>query len=77
MIALGKALILCPDHYRKFSPVRAKYRLHPAYKRVIGNCDWCQQSGMSFLFVSDVQCEDEIRKLEQFKRAAEYGTWLR
>lgn len=77
MIALGKALILCPDHTRKFSPTKAKYRAHPAYKRVIGNCDWCQHCGLNFLFLNGEQADEEHRKLERFKRAAEYGTFVR
>jgi len=75
MIALGKAVILCGTHVRKFEPKRARYRAHPDknLRRVWGNCDVCQSDGVSFLFLNEKDAENEQRKLEKFRRALEYG----
>ena len=75
MIALNKAVILCPDHTRKFSPVKARYRAHPDknLRRVISNCDVCKVFGLSNLFLNEKDAYEEQKKLEQFKRALEYG----
>lgn len=75
MIALSKAVILCPPHKKKFSPEKAKYRLHPdpRMRRVNGQCDWCKSFELSWLFLNEVQAEDEQRKVEKFNRAREYG----
>lgn len=79
MVACGKAVILCPDHSRKFSPKHAKYRAHPdaKFRRVLGNCDWCQQCGLSLLFLNEIDAHAEQKKLEKFKRSVEYGTLIR
>lgn len=79
MIALGKAVILCPDHSRKFNPRLARYRAHPDKKlrRVIGNCDVCQQLGLSHLFLNEKDADEEQKKLEGFLRAIEYGRLAR
>lgn len=79
MIATGKAVILCAEHTRKFQPVRARYRLHPAksLRAVQGNCDVCQQFGLSALFINEVDAEAEVRKVERHKRAIEYGRIFR
>lgn len=75
MIALGKAVILCPSHTRKFSPKAARYRAHPApnLRRVQGACDVCKQDVLAFLFLNEKEAEGELRKVEKFKRALEYG----
>ena len=74
-IALGKAVILCDTHTRRFSPKTARYRAHPDKKlqRVIGNCDFCRAFGLSFLFINEKDALDEQRKIEKFKRALEYA----
>lgn len=76
MIALGKAVILCPDHSRKFSPKQAHYRAHPDKKlrRVIGNCDVCKDYGLSYLFLNEKDADEEQKKVELFNRAREYGS---
>lgn len=75
MIALGKAVILCAAHARKFSPKQARYLLHPAkhMKRVIGSCDVCKEYGFSSLFLNEKDAGEEQKKLEGFKRALEYS----
>lgn len=75
MIALGKAVILCPLCKRKFSPPKAKYRAHPdpRMRRVNGQCDWCKSVDLSFLYLPEQQAEEEHRKVEKFNRAREYG----
>ena len=75
MIALGKAVILCFSHARKFDPVKAHYRSHPAknLRRVFGNCDVCKETGLSFLFINEKDAYEEQKKVEKFKRAIEYG----
>lgn len=79
MVALGKAVILCGTHARKFEPAKAHYRLHPAknLRRVRGNCDVCQQFDLAHLFVNEQQAEDEQRKVEKFRRVAEYARLYR
>jgi hypothetical protein len=75
MIALGKAVILCGTHVRKFQPAKARYRLHPDknLRRIRGNCDVCQQFGFASLFLNEKDAEGEQRKVEKFRRAIEYG----
>lgn len=75
MIALEKAVILCEVHARKFSPKAARYAPHPDKKlrQVFGNCDVCNDMGLSRLFLCLKDAEDEHRKVEKFKRALEYG----
>jgi hypothetical protein len=79
MIELGKAVILCATHVRKFEPRKARYRLHPDknLRRVRGNCDVCQQFGFASLFLNEKDADTEQRKVEKFRRAAEYATILR
>lgn len=75
MIALNKAVILCPDHARKFSPAKAHYRAHPdrAFRRVIGRCDVCKVAGLSRLFICEQDAIAEEKKLARALRALEYG----
>lgn len=75
MIALGKAVLLCPTHTRKFSPKAARYRAHPAsnLRRVRGACDVCKDVTLCFLFLNEKDAEGEGLKVEKFKRALEYG----
>ena len=75
MIELGKVVILCDAHARKFSPKQAKYRAHPDknLRRVIGNCDYCKQAGLSAMFLNERQAYEEQKKLERFRVALEYG----
>mgnify|MGYP003394121010 CR=1 FL=1 len=79
MIELGKAVILCDAHSRKFSPKKARYRAHPDKKmrRVVGNCDVCKCFGLSFLFLNEKDADGERKKLEKFNRAVEYGNLFR
>jgi len=78
MIALDKAVILCPAHTRKFNPKAARYCVHPAknMRRVIGRCDVCNEMGLSFLFICEKDAETERRKFENFNRAREYGKFI-
>lgn len=75
MIALDKAVILCEAHARRFEPKRARYRAHPDknLRRVRGNCDVCRQFGSAFLFLNERDALAEQRKLEKYRRAAEYA----
>ena len=75
MIALGKALVLCDSHARKFKPRAAHYELHPArnLRRVQGNCDVCKLFGLATLFLHESQALDERRKYEKYRRAMEYA----
>jgi len=75
MIELKKAVILCDNHTRKFSPKAARYRAHPdkRMRKVVGNCDVCKQFGVSFLFLNEVDAYGEQKKLEKFNRSLEYG----
>ena len=79
MIALSKAVILCPDHTRKFSPVKARYRAHPdkKFRRVVGNCDVCQQHGFSNFFLPEALAAEEQKKVEKHRLALEYGALVR
>ncbi len=79
MIALNKAVILCPDHTRKFSPKAARYCAHPAknLRRVIGACDVCKETGLSHLFICEKDADAERKKLEEFRVAREYGVLFR
>ena len=75
MIALGKALILCDSHARKFKPRQARYVLHPAdnLQRVQGACDVCRIFGFATLYLPEKMALDERKKVEKFRRASEYG----
>ena len=75
MIALGKAIILCDWHMRRFKPRAARYELHPApnMRRVTGNCDVCKAMGLATLFLPESLAMDERRKYEKHKRAMEYA----
>ena len=78
MIQLGKAVILCPTHNRKFSPKAARYQAHPApnMRQVIGNCDVCKAAGLSFLYLNGKDADEERKKLAKFQRSLEYGAIL-
>jgi hypothetical protein len=78
MIELGKAVILCPSHSRRFSPKQARYMAHPDKKlrRVVGQCDVCKEHGLSSLFLNERDGELELRKLQKFQRALEYGKFV-
>lgn len=73
MTALGKAVILCETHARKFKPALARYCEHPAknLKRIHGACDVCHEVSLSFLYVNEVDAFAERRKVELFRRAQE------
>ena len=79
MIELGKAVILCETHVRKFQPKAARYRAHPDknLRRVRGNCDVCQQFGFATLFLNEKDADSEQSKVEKFRRAAEYAGFFR
>ena len=75
MVTLGKAVILCATHTRKFSPKQAHYRAHPdkRMRRVNGRCDVCKTTELCFLFLPEKQAVEEQIKVERFNRAREYG----
>ena len=75
MVTLGKAVILCAVHTRKFSPKQAHYRAHPdkRMRRVNGQCDVCKAPELCFMFLNEKQAHEEEVKLEKFNRAREYG----
>lgn len=75
LIALGKAVMLCDDHTRKFNVKAARYRLHPAknMKRVRSKCDVCKQFGFANLFLNEKDAHEEAKKAAQYERAVEYG----
>ena len=78
LIALGKALILCDAHARRFDWKRARYRPHPDPKmrRVIGNCDVCKIPGLARLYLCGKDAEQQQRQYEKFKRALEYANFV-
>lgn len=75
LITLGKAVILCDSHVRKFNAKAARYRAHPAknMRRVQGNCDVCKQFGFASLFLNEKDALDEQRKTEKYLRNIEYA----
>ena len=75
MIALGKAIVLCDSHARKFKPRAARYELHPAQnmRRVQGNCDVCKMFGMATLFLPESSALEERKKAEDYRRCCEYA----
>ena len=79
MVQLGKAVILCQTHVRKFEPKRARYQAHPQknLRRVFGECDICKIHELSFLFINDRDADEERKKLEKYQRAMEYRALLR
>ncbi len=78
MIALGKAVILCDPHARKFEPKKAHYEPHPDTKlrRVQGHCDVCKQFGIARLFICGRDALEVRKGIAKFKRDAEYGTFV-
>ena len=79
LITLGKAVILCGTHVRKFNPKAARYRAHPAknMRRVQGSCDVCKQFGLSSLFLNEKDALDEQRKTEKYFRGIEYAHFVK
>lgn len=79
LITLGKAVILCDTHVRKFNPKAARYRAHPAkaMRRVQGNCDVCQQFGKASLFINEKDAHDQQRLEEKHLRDIEYAHFVR
>lgn len=79
MIALNKAVILCPTHARKFRPMAVHYIAHPDknLRRGLGTCDVCKQFGLSHLFLNERDADEERKKLERYQRALEYGNLFR
>ena len=75
MIALGKAVILCATHVRKFRPMAVHYRAHPDknLRRVFGNCDVCKQCELGFLFLNGKDADEEEKKLNRFNWALQHG----
>lgn len=78
MIALGKAVLLCGTHVRKFNAKAAKYRKHPAknLQRVRGNCDVCREFALTHLFICERDAETELAKLNKWQRGAEYAHFV-
>lgn len=81
LITLGKAIVLCDSHARKFWPRAAraaKYERHPDHnlRRVIGNCDVCNTPGLASLFVCGHDAVEHRRNWEKAKRDMEYSTFV-
>ena len=78
MTALGKAVILCDDHSRKFTPFKVHYMAHPdpQMKRVHGRCDDCQMMGLQHLFLNEKDGLEQREGLDKFRRSLEYATIL-
>lgn len=81
LIALGKALLLCDSHARKFWPhgaKAAKYERHPSpnLRRVTGHCDVCNIPSLASLFVSAKDALEHRRLWEKARRDMEYGTFV-
>lgn len=76
LICLGKAIVLCEAHARRFSPRAARYEPHPDPKllRVIGSCDVCRGEGLHYLYVNGSDAVEFRRSWEQFRRDREYAT---
>ena len=78
MTALGKAVLLCDDHSRKFKPFDVHYMAHPdeQMKRVHGRCDDCQMMGLQHLFLNEKDGLEQREGLDKFRRSLEYATIL-
>ena len=78
LIALGKALLLCTTHSRKFKPFKSHYMAHPdpQLKRAHGRCDICQQLGLHHMFLNEEDGMEQRDKVARFQRALEYGKIL-
>ena len=78
MIALGKAVLLCDTHSRKFKPFHYHYMAHPDKNmaHAKGRCDVCQQVGLQRLYLNEKDGLEQREKLDKFNRSLEYGTIL-
>lgn len=76
LVTLGKAVILCDPHARKFNAKTSKYERHPApnLRKVWGNCDLCNTPGLNTLFVNCAEAVEHRRSWERARTAMEYGT---
>jgi len=76
LISLGKAVILCDSHTRKFNAKAAHYERHPAgnLRRVWGNCDHCKTPALTTLFVCERDAVEHRRNWEKARLSREYGT---
>jgi len=76
LVTLGKAVLLCDSHARKFNAKTSKYEKHPAenLRRVIGNCDLCNMPGLHTLFVNSSDAVEHRRNWERARTSMEYGT---
>ena len=78
MIALGKAVLLCNTHSRKFRPLKSDYMAHPdpAMAHARGRCDVCQMLGLQRLYLNEQDGMEQRDKLNKFKRSCKYGKIL-
>ena len=78
MVALGKAVLLCDDHSRKFRPLKSHYMAHPdpQMKLAHGRCDVCQMMGLQHLFLNEKDGLEQREGLDKFRRSLEYATIL-
>ena len=75
LITLGKAILLCDQHARKFNARVARYEPHPSpnMRRGIGSCDVCGIPGLGRLYVCGKDAVEHRMNWERFRRAAEYA----
>lgn len=73
-IDLQRSIILCDDHTRKFNAAAYRYRPHPQFSRVFGNCDVCQQRVLGRFFLPESQWIDAMKQQERLRRDREYAT---
>ncbi len=76
VIDLKQSIILCDDHARKFNAAAHHYRVHFSknFRRVIGNCDVCQQRTKGLFFVHEEQWLADKKTEEIYRIAREYAT---
>ena len=74
LITLGKAVILCDSHARRFEWRKARYAPHPDPKmrRVVAECDVCKMNGIGRLYLCGNDAEVQQKSFEKYKRALEY-----
>lgn len=74
---LGKTVLLCFDHARKFdrrAQMKYGYYMQKEYPYVMANCDACGIFGMSHCFIHESVLKEVWRTREQDRRDREYAT---
>ncbi len=74
---LGKTVLLCFDHARKFdrrAQMKYGYYMQKEYPFVMANCDACQVFGVSHCFIHESVLKEVWRTHEQARREREYAT---